>query len=285
MLGIVILNYLNYKDTVECLETIKNQKGTKLKVVVVDNCSENNSAEKLVEIFSNDKDISIIKTKENLGYAKGNNVGINYLRKLGIDKIFILNNDTVITDPYYFKKIGDFNYSTKVGVVGTKIIGADGFNQNPVYKNTNFIEIVKPIIGLLLRKMKLRRHRENIKKKNNNNIVSNKHFFLHGSGLLLTEHFFSYYNGFYPETFLYVEENIIDIMLRKAQLKSIYVDEIEFYHKEDQSSLMSFNNNSKFKNKYLLNSFLIALKVLFLSKDNIKNRILNQKYSFFVLKE
>jgi GT2 family glycosyltransferase len=52
--------------------------------------------EREIEKISSDEKIILIKNNENLGFAKGNNVGVRYAIKRGADYVFLLNNDTNI---------------------------------------------------------------------------------------------------------------------------------------------------------------------------------------------
>jgi GT2 family glycosyltransferase len=87
---------------------------------------------------------------------------------------------------------------------------------------------------------------------------------LHGCALMFTPKFFEYYSGFYPKTFLYCEEEILTIMLKKVGLKQGFVKETMLYHKEDKSSEMSFQNKEQVKLKYLLKSYkhIIFVKMI-----------------------
>ena len=42
-LGVVILNYMNYQDTIECTESFLKQEYPELEIVIVDNHSDNNA--------------------------------------------------------------------------------------------------------------------------------------------------------------------------------------------------------------------------------------------------
>ena len=61
-------------------------------IVVVDNASTDGSIELLKEY----KSINLIQNKNNLGFGKANNIGINRAINNGADAIFLLNQDTWI---------------------------------------------------------------------------------------------------------------------------------------------------------------------------------------------
>ena len=96
-IGIVVLNYKNYTETIKCVDSILEQKEVKVNVVIVDNGSENESMDAFKERYNDNEGIHLIENSKNLGYAKGNNVGIDWLRHQGIDFIIVCNSDVVFS--------------------------------------------------------------------------------------------------------------------------------------------------------------------------------------------
>ena len=76
--GFVVVNYNDYETTEKIIKNIYNYKIID-KIVIVDNCSTDDSLTKLEEL--SDKKISIIKSDKNGGYASGLNIGAKYLIK------------------------------------------------------------------------------------------------------------------------------------------------------------------------------------------------------------
>lgn len=89
---IVILNFNDYENTSRLIDRIINYM-TIQHIVVVDNCSTDNSYEKLID-YNSDR-IHIIQSDHNGGYSYGNNLGIIYAVNnfVGIDNIIISNPD------------------------------------------------------------------------------------------------------------------------------------------------------------------------------------------------
>ena len=85
---------------------------------------------------------------------------------------------------------------------------------------------------------------------------------------MFTPDFFNYYEGFYPRTFLYFEEIILYLMCQEKNLKQVYVDDAEIFHKVHGSSEVSFGNDRATISKYLLKSekyvilWLIRYKII-----------------------
>lgn len=91
--AIVILNYQSYLLTIEYIKNLRLQKGISLHYIVVDNASPNHSIEFLEDEFSEDQDVTLIKSLRNGGYSYGNNLGITEALKCDYDYIFVSNND------------------------------------------------------------------------------------------------------------------------------------------------------------------------------------------------
>lgn len=281
--GIVILNYLNYKDTIECIESIENQSCSEYKVIIVDNHSKNESFTVISEYIKDKDKFHIIQSSKNLGFAKGNNIGIRYLMdKFSINNILICNNDVIFNNENYLKNLMEIEINSKIGAVGTSIIGSDNKNQNPSKfqhsklimerivdksENPSYFRKIKNYIlktnsGRLLQKLKAKAYGKNHNKietiDKSSRILENDEF-LHGSVILLTENYLSIFKGFYPRTFLYGEEIILDILLKKVNLKMLFIPSLSIIHKEDQSSAMSFNNDSSIMNNFQYESNKVIL--------------------------
>ncbi|WP_445506442.1 glycosyltransferase [Niallia sp. 03190] len=266
-IAVVILNYLNYEDTIDCVMSLLKQNYKEYQIIIVDNGSNNKSFEKLVSYFSEESKVTIIKSDKNIGFARGNNIGISYARKkLNINKILLVNNDTIFTDNDYLKKLNSIDYlKSNVGAIGTKIIGSDGLNQNPIYKKITKKQIYSDYIYIVLSRLKslyilrlilwlrIKMRNKNIEKEGHTN-TNKRSFFLHGSSIYLTPLYIDKFYGLYPKTFLYYEEDILGVIFKKSNLNFLYYDLAEIYHKEDRSSKLSFNNKDKIKYKYLLQS-------------------------------
>lgn len=95
---IIILNYNGYEDTKMCLESIHklNAKNTALSTIVIDNGSQDGSLKKLKSQNFGLKNLIFLVSGSNVGFAKGNNIAMEYAKKHGADYILILNNDTIV---------------------------------------------------------------------------------------------------------------------------------------------------------------------------------------------
>lgn len=90
--ALIVLSYNHVPDTVECLQSIYRSKPAAADVIVVDNASANGTVAELLRAFP---DIEIIELKRNMGWAGGNNVGIQAALERGYGLICLINNDLV----------------------------------------------------------------------------------------------------------------------------------------------------------------------------------------------
>ncbi|MCP2605454.1 glycosyltransferase family 2 protein [Candidatus Aminicenantes bacterium AC-335-O07] len=117
-ISIIILNWNNYEDTKECLESLGKITYPNYEVIVVDNGSTDGSYERLKEEFFHH---IFIRNEENFGFAKGNNMGIKYALKKKVNYILLLNNDTVVDKNFLEPLVKEAEKNEKIGIVGGKI--------------------------------------------------------------------------------------------------------------------------------------------------------------------
>lgn len=78
MISIVIVNYNSGNLVAECVKSIIDNIDVDFEVIVVDNDSKDNSIENLKSLHVNPNILKIVETKENFGFAKGNNIGVEH---------------------------------------------------------------------------------------------------------------------------------------------------------------------------------------------------------------
>ena len=75
--AVIIVNWKKYDITSSCIESILHSTNSNFKIILVDNESNN----KKVKSFKYRNEIKIIQNKENEGFSKANNIGIDYALK------------------------------------------------------------------------------------------------------------------------------------------------------------------------------------------------------------
>ncbi|MBU1298073.1 MAG: glycosyltransferase family 2 protein [Bacteroidetes bacterium] len=115
---IIVLSWNGKADTLECLSSLKELVYPNYRVLVVDNASSDGSAE---EVKSQFPDVELIVNKENLRFAGGNNVGIEYAVSKNADYILLINNDTIVDNNFLSELVRTAESDNEIGMVGPKI--------------------------------------------------------------------------------------------------------------------------------------------------------------------
>jgi GT2 family glycosyltransferase len=119
---VIILNY-NGKDTLlDCLSSVYNSDYPNMNVVVVDNFSTDGSFEQAKEKFSK---AHFISNSLNMGFAKGNNLGIRFALEKFADYIFLLNNDAEIFSDTLSLLVSSAEKTPSFGIISPMILGSD----------------------------------------------------------------------------------------------------------------------------------------------------------------
>lgn len=120
-LSIIIVNY-NTKDlTTKAIESILNRKWkVKYEIIVVDNDSTDGSNKVIKEKFTQ---VKLINNKENLGFAKANNIGIKQSNGC---YILLLNSDTIVKDNTIDQIVQYMEENREIGAAGCKVVLPDG---------------------------------------------------------------------------------------------------------------------------------------------------------------
>ena len=90
IISIITINYNGLKDTCELMETLPLD-DTSIEVIVVDNASRQDEASVIEQRYPQ---VKVIRSSENLGFAGGNNLGI----EASCGKyLYFINNDTLLS--------------------------------------------------------------------------------------------------------------------------------------------------------------------------------------------
>ena len=250
--GFVVLHYKTYEETKETIDSILclPTEGRTVKIVVVDNASENGSTEKLIRDYKDREHVSFIINKENLGFSGGNNVGFRELKKQGYDFIILSNNDIVVKSPDFYNKVEEDYEKYGFAVLGPAIENPDnghtGCRTLPpdlkFAKGRIFRLYLKYYLGNLYSAYERFRSKDTpgTQKENDETYSCGwKNVTLHGCFLIFSRDYIKKFKGLAHLTFMYAEEEILFIRLMKSGLISIYDPEIRIFHKEGAATALS----------------------------------------------
>lgn len=123
-LSVIIVSWNARGYLRDCLNSIyKTASEMECEIIVVDNASTDGSPDMVASEFSS---VKLIRSPENLGFAKANNLGI----KAASGSWLALVNSDVVLHPNCFQELVSFMERHRdVGLVGPKIFGGDGLLQ------------------------------------------------------------------------------------------------------------------------------------------------------------
>jgi GT2 family glycosyltransferase len=144
LVSIVTVNF-NHSHVTEALLQSIDSKNTylPLEIIVVDNGSKENPIPGWKLKYPH---VQFIRSETNLGFAGGNNLGLNIAKG---DYLFLINNDTEITASLLPIMVGYMDANPQVGIVSPKIHYYDhpGMLQYAGYTPMNYITARNSCIG------------------------------------------------------------------------------------------------------------------------------------------
>lgn len=126
-LGLIILNYNSADDTSICVDRLLSFERD-YHIVIVDNCSTDESYDTLREQYGDWERVDVIKTDRNGGYGYGNNFGMRYaIDHYAVEIVGVINPDVLIPEADVIDTMVSTLYADQAyGIVGGVIIGPDG---------------------------------------------------------------------------------------------------------------------------------------------------------------
>ena len=225
MIGIVILNYNNYAVTLKCVDSVfEHRPEDDFHVVVVDNGSKNGAAEVLRNEYQDKSNVTVLALEENLGFAAGNNRGIELCEKLGIDKCVLANSDIVFTAVSIDKLIKDVR-SPRVVISGPKI------NKNGSIQHSSRLRK-----GRLIDPLEIGRFFPEKMIDEEASSGMHKVFSVSGCCFAIDIVLFREMGAFDENTFLFNEENILGMQAMNAGSEVILDLDALVYHEHGASS-------------------------------------------------
>jgi len=229
---VIVLNYQNSDDTIECLESLYDQKKTNYKIIVVDNNSKDESVTNIVSWIDQqstyrlyriyeegaladtiDSFFTIVKAKKNRGFGAGNNIGLRLaVKQKDCGLMFILNNDTVVEENLLYRAMLETRNHPKAGIFSVKVISY--FDRKTV-QFYNQLKLCVPIAKTVKKEAQL----------------FNAGEFYSGSGFFVTPKFIEQVGYMDERYFLYYEELDWVEKAKKHSFEIVYLNDLVLYHK------------------------------------------------------
>lgn len=260
--AIIILNYNNYKDTINCIESVERYNTSSIKYIVVDNGSTTpNCVDSLQHYFANRfadnyivikgkgvapatlPYVTLMISKKNEGYARGNNIGLRMAYDdPTIDNVMVLNNDILFVEDI----IPELKRTLST-VPDAAIVSPVLYKKNEIEidytcarrKSTLQEEIIYNILHWITPKYvdkKLSRRYMLLNSSEGNLLPID---LPSGSCMLLTKELFQKIDSFDPNTFLYWEEQILYEKIERINKKNYIRKDLKCIHLGGASTSMS----------------------------------------------
>ena len=237
--SIITINYNQVAHTCALLESLRKVTYPDVEVIVIDNFS---AADPTVEITTRFPEAKFIRSVKNLGFAGGNNLGIQAATG---KYLLFLNNDTEVDPGFLEPLVNLFERNPKAGAASSKILYHNSGNVIQYAGST----CVNPLTG--------RNKRVGFMEKDHGQHDRLRETDLaHGAAMMVPKNVIDSV-GVMPEFFfLYYEEIDWCESIKKAGFKIYFVPDSKVYHKES----MSVGKNSTLKTYYMTRNRLLFMR-------------------------
>ena len=141
--SLVIINFNTFKLTCACIDSIlKHTSGLNFEIILVDNASAGSDCEKFKELFPA---VNLIMSKRNLGFSKGNNLGIASAKG---KYILLLNSDTLLKENSIKITFDYLENHSKAAVVSARLIFMNGWHQSCCQRFPSILYMMFEILRL-----------------------------------------------------------------------------------------------------------------------------------------
>jgi GT2 family glycosyltransferase len=233
MIGFVILNYNTWEMTLRCVDSIFETCKQNYTIYIVDNGSLNNSYEELKKQYENNSKVVLIQS-ENLGYAKGNNIGIRQAIKDGHKIVTIANNDVIFLEDSIARMSSFLESHQDAAVAAPYILSPEGELQNvPTLKpieTSDYFWFNTKLSNFFSGKSKRNYY---LKYNLTPDMIQNDPILIYkfsGCCFMAKTEMLEKIGLFDEHTFLYYEEDILSHKMFKTGLKAYYLPDAKIVH-------------------------------------------------------
>ena len=235
MIGVVILNYDTWEESMECMESIlAGSSSGHIRIYLVDNASPVRQPASVAG-YCLEHSVTYIQNSENTGYAAGNNVGIRQAMADGCSAVLISNSDV----RYGADSIGlMYRYLTGhpgTGIVGPKVLFPDGkVLEGCLMMRTGVRE--KYLLRTCLRFLFPKYDRRYWGRQHDYENETFPAYAVSGCCFMISRECLERVTPLDEGTFLYDEELILGIRMEEAGYGTVYYPESAVLHKTGQST-------------------------------------------------
>lgn len=278
-LSVIILNYNVRYFLEQCVFSVqKALEGIDGEIIVIDNASSDDSCEMMKIKFPH---IKLIENEANLGFPKGNNIGVAQAKG---EYICILNPDTVVAEDTFLKILNTKNLQLNTGIIGCKLIDGAG-NFLPESKRgvpTPWVAFTK-IFGLYkISNFFGKYYAQHLSEKETGKVD-----ILVGAFMVMKRELYLEVGGFDENCFMYSDDIDLSYLVLKTGKSNYYFHETSVIHYKGESTVrdgtymkrfreaMQFFYNKHFKKSWFFDVMMQVGSFVFslLKKSQQKNEV------------
>jgi GT2 family glycosyltransferase len=214
-ISVVIVSFNGAKLLENCIDSLLMTDYPSFEVILVDNASTDGSIENVLTKHGNNSALRVFRNKVNLGFAKGNNIGVQYAKG---DYIAFINQDTLVNAQWLKKAIRVIEANPAVGMLQFKVLKMD----NPRIIDCTGVRM--NCIGLVI-------PRGGGEIDNGQYDSGIRIFSTGGSAMLIRKELFVKAGGFDSDFFLLFEETDLCWRIRLLGYDIIFAPDAIVYHK------------------------------------------------------
>jgi N-acetylglucosaminyl-diphospho-decaprenol L-rhamnosyltransferase len=227
-IGVCVLNWNAGEMLQRCLDAIvASLESLPNEVVVVDNASSDRSTEEALARFPQ---IAVLRNSENLGYAKGNNLGLRHLIERGCRLLLVLNPDAIINRETVPAMIAALEHNPRAGCCGAIQQNAVGISRMSCRTKPTPVQVAwlyGPLARLSSQIYRADHFVDALPLADGAQVYA-----VSGACLLMRQAAFEEVGGFDEVTFLYFEEFILSERLSTKGWSTIVSNRARYFHVE-----------------------------------------------------
>lgn len=226
--SVIIVSYNARYHLEQCLYSVeKALETTQGEIIVVDNDSPEKPIGFIRDKFPN---VHFIESKENMGFAKANNLGVE---KAKGEFVLILNPDTLIPEDLFEKTLPFADAQADLGAMGVRLIDANG-NFHPESKRN--IPSLQNTFGKLFGTLINQKNAKSYYKTEVGEFEIAPAEILVGAFMLLRRIVYTEVGGFDPRYFMYGEDIDLSYTLVLNGYTNYYFGELSVIHYKGEST-------------------------------------------------
>ncbi len=213
LVSISILNWNGKAMTAECLKSLKKLQYPNIEIIVVDNGSNDGSAEFLKKNYPN---IRLVCLKENKGFTGGHNAAFRVMRG---KYLCLLNNDMVVDPDWLDNLVKAMEKDLKIGACGGGMF--EWNKNNPAYEKNNELWTIRYLNKYTGFPTQEKNHEE-LKEAD----------YLSGGAMLIRKDLLAKIGGLFDDRFFaYAEDRDLCARIKRAESKTMYIPGTFIWHK------------------------------------------------------